>query len=396
MPRDEAPLVTLSAGPEEMSSSQALPAPRDEALLFTLSALSVRYLPELPPLPHGRSVLILGAGTLGCALSRALLAWGFTTLTFVDHGCVRPSNPTRQCLYTLADVGAPKAATAAAAIRALSPGANAAGHALSIPSPGRGELCLGALEALEQLIQKHNLIYLCTDTRESRWAPAFLCALHQRPCIAIGISFDGYVVIRHAPSSACYFCYDSACLPSARATPAPPTETCTLTRPGVASVAAAAGAELAAVLLCHPLGLLAPAEGGGGGGGSAAAAAAAAPYGPLGPAYNVLRGSLPAHTSTLAAHAPSPDCTACGARVQAGGRAWLVQVLQAGGVEALAAALLAQRGGSGSAEGSSSAVGGSSAVGSSGAVGSGGGGGGGGGGAAASAIETCGAVYDLC
>ena len=173
-------------------------APRDEALLFTLSALKGRFLPELPPLPHGRSVLILGAGTLGCALARALLAWGFTTLTFVDHGCVRPANPTRQCLYTLADIGAPKAAAAAAAIRALSPGAAAAGHALSIPSPNRGELCLGALEALEQLVLSHDLVYLCTDSRESRWAPSFLCTLHKRPCIAIGIAHAGVSAVQPA------------------------------------------------------------------------------------------------------------------------------------------------------------------------------------------------------
>jgi ubiquitin-like modifier-activating enzyme ATG7 len=41
-------------------------------------------------------VLLLGAGTLGCNVSRALMSWGFRDMVFVDNGKVSFSNPTRQ------------------------------------------------------------------------------------------------------------------------------------------------------------------------------------------------------------------------------------------------------------------------------------------------------------
>ena len=163
---------------------------QDYALDFTLELLRKKFLPELKQTSAVR-VLLLGAGTLGCHLSRALLSWGFTQQTFLDHGAVRPTNPHRQPLYTTADVGRPKAECAAAAVRALSPAAQTEGLQLSIPSPGSGALDAGAsLGALEATIQAHDVVFLCTDTRESRWAPAYLCSLTRTPCIALGLTFD--------------------------------------------------------------------------------------------------------------------------------------------------------------------------------------------------------------
>lgn len=44
--------------------------------------------------------LLLGAGTLGCAVARTLLGWGVRNIAFVDNGKVSYSNPARQCLFT--------------------------------------------------------------------------------------------------------------------------------------------------------------------------------------------------------------------------------------------------------------------------------------------------------
>ena len=59
-------------------------------------------------------VLIIGAGGLGCPAALALQ--GRAELTVADFDVVEPSNLHRQILYTLGDVGKPKAALAAARV----------------------------------------------------------------------------------------------------------------------------------------------------------------------------------------------------------------------------------------------------------------------------------------
>lgn len=59
-----------------------------------------------------------------------------------------------------------------------------AGHDLSVPMPGHA-VSLDAqtqqdAAQIEALIKAHDVIFLLMDTRESRWLPTMLCALHDK------------------------------------------------------------------------------------------------------------------------------------------------------------------------------------------------------------------------
>eukprot|EP00887_Chlorella_sp_A99_P000291 scaffold13.g291.t1 len=151
--------------------------------------------------------LLLGAGTLGCAVARTLLGWGVRRLTFVDNSRVAFSNPVRQSLYAFADClegGRPKAEAAAAAVRAVFPGAEAAGVQLSIPMPGHPvggaaeeERLRVDVARLEVLVAEHDVVFLLLDTREARWLPTLLAAAHGKLAINAALGFDGFMVMRH-------------------------------------------------------------------------------------------------------------------------------------------------------------------------------------------------------
>lgn len=248
---------------------------------LNLKLMRWRLLPALDvPMLAQTRCLLLGAGTLGCGVARCLLGWGVRTITLVDNGKVSLSNPVRQSLFEFADCangGKLKAPAAAEALRRIFPGVTAEGHVLSIPMPGHPLQAPADVDAarrdaaqLEALVQSHDVVFLLTDTRESRWLPTVLAAAHDKILLNAALGFDTFMVMRHGAGVepdghpcperlGCYFCNDVVA-PDDSTRDRTLDQQCTVTRPGLAQVAAALAVELMVALMHHPKRHRAPAD----------------------------------------------------------------------------------------------------------------------------------------
>lgn len=230
----------------------------EQSVDLNLKLMKWRVAPELDlDVVKDTKVLLLGSGTLGSYVSRALLGWGVRHITFVDNGKVSFSNPVRQPLFNFEDVGELKAKTAAEALKKIFPLVNAEGHELEIPMAGHPvtneEKQRADYEKLEQLIEEHDAIFLLTDSRETRWLPTVIGNAKKKIVINCALGFDSYLVMRHGVEGnlGCYFCNDVVA-PTDSLTDRTLDQMCTVTRPGVALMASSLGVELLVSLLQHP------------------------------------------------------------------------------------------------------------------------------------------------
>lgn len=308
---------------------------------LNLKLMRWRLLPSLDiDLLSNTKCLLLGAGTLGCQVARGLMAWGIRRITFVDCGHVAMSNPVRQSLYGFHDClngGKPKAEAAADSLRHILPGVEATGVRLTIPMPGHSvsesELTdvMRSCSQLHDLVDEHDVVFLLTDTRESRWLPTLLCASANKVAINAALGFDTYLVMRHGagpsvhglssankdqpaksasrgleePRLGCYFCNDVVA-PEDSTTNRTLDQQCTVTRPGVAPIAAAQAVELAVSLLHHPSRIHAPADN-----------KSSPIVEPLGILPHQIRGFAANFSQLLITGAAFSKCTACSLHVVA-------------------------------------------------------------------------------
>ncbi|KAG8950091.1 Autophagy protein 7 [Tulasnella sp. 424] len=249
----------------------------DQAVDLNLKLMRWRILPGLDlEKVSGTRCLLLGAGTLGCYVARTLMGWGVRKITFVDSGKVSFSNPVRQPLFEFEDClegGKPKAATAAERLKKIFPGVDATGHEFLIPMPGHPippqslEQTKKDVAKLEQLVNDHDVMFLLMDSRESRWLPTVLGAAKGKIVINCALGFDSYLVMRHGARESitpqgstrlgCYYCNDIVA-PADSLKDQTLDQMCTVTRPGLASIASSTAVELLVSLLQHPKGIHAP------------------------------------------------------------------------------------------------------------------------------------------
>jgi ubiquitin-like modifier-activating enzyme ATG7 len=223
------------AGARQVDISQALNPSTliTQATELNLRLMKWRLWPTLDlPRVHNTRILLLGAGTLGCAVGRILLGYGIQHVTFIDNGIVHYSNPVRQCLYRVDDCNQHqvrgKAEIAAMRLQEIYPDIHSAGVKLSIPMPGHsmhssssdGGAMLRdapALDKLDELVQSHDVIFLLTDSREARWLPTVIGRVYDKLVINAALGFDSYLVMHHGlprrgesaqTRTGCYFCND--------------------------------------------------------------------------------------------------------------------------------------------------------------------------------------------
>ncbi len=131
------------------------------------------------------SVLILGAGGLGCASSQYLATAGVGTITLIDDDKVELSNLQRQVLHHDGDIGKLKVDSAAQALKELNP-----------------ELQVNTFDQrlndddLQKLIQSHDLVLDASDNVDTRNQLNRLCYKTKTPLVSgAAIRMEGQVSV---------------------------------------------------------------------------------------------------------------------------------------------------------------------------------------------------------
>lgn len=143
-------------------------------------------------------VLVVGAGGLGCPILQYLAAAGVGTLGIVDADKVDASNLQRQILYGPADLGQPKAETAARAIKRLNPLVTTEVHS-----------CRASLGNVRELVRQYDIIIDGSDNFPTRYLLNDACVSLDKPLISGAIyKFEGQVSVfnyRGGPTYRCLF-----------------------------------------------------------------------------------------------------------------------------------------------------------------------------------------------
>ncbi|MEF1311812.1 molybdopterin-synthase adenylyltransferase MoeB [Vibrio mytili] len=144
------------------------------------------------------SILILGAGGLGCASSQYLATAGVGSMTLIDDDIVELSNLQRQVLHHDSDIGRYKVDSAADALHMLNP------H-LKVNTIAKR---LGDRE-LQSLIEQHTVVVDASDNVDTRNQLNRLCFITKTPLISgAAIRMEGQVSVftYEDPKQPCYQC----------------------------------------------------------------------------------------------------------------------------------------------------------------------------------------------
>ncbi|WP_318486832.1 molybdopterin-synthase adenylyltransferase MoeB [Photobacterium leiognathi] len=143
------------------------------------------------------SILVLGAGGLGCASTQYLAAAGVGKLTLIDDDKVEVSNLQRQVLHHDATVGMLKVDSAKTALCRINPYISVDTIAKRLSD-----------EELLPLIESHSIVLDCSDNVDTRNQLNRLCFKTKTPLISgAAIRMEGQIsVYTYQDNEPCYQC----------------------------------------------------------------------------------------------------------------------------------------------------------------------------------------------
>ena len=124
------------------------------------------------------TVVVIGAGGLGCAVLAGLAGAGVGTLVIVDHDVVEPANLHRQPLYAVADIGRAKAEVAATRLAAYNPTIRLRPHATRLTAANAAEL-VAASDVVVDCSDNFATKFLVNDAAVRNGRPAVLASVYQ-------------------------------------------------------------------------------------------------------------------------------------------------------------------------------------------------------------------------
>jgi len=142
------------------------------------------------------SVLVIGAGGLGCPVLLYLTAAGIGTIGILDNDCVEESNLQRQVLYSVTDIDKPKPEAAIEKLSALNPNIHFQKHFFRLSKEN-------ALTTLAN----YNIIVDCTDNFSTRYLISDACVILGKPLVYGAVfQFEGQISVlnyKNGPTLRC-------------------------------------------------------------------------------------------------------------------------------------------------------------------------------------------------
>ena len=144
------------------------------------------------------SVIVVGAGALGCPVLQYLTAAGVGTIGIVDNDWIDESNLNRQVLYSHKDLGKPKPLVARDRLKILNPEVTFNIHFIRLDK-----------KCALKIISQYDVVVDCTDNFASRYLINDACVILNKPLVYGAIhKFSGQVMVlnyQNGPTLRCLF-----------------------------------------------------------------------------------------------------------------------------------------------------------------------------------------------